>query len=102
MLHHNDVIGFNVDNGSQFTCIGGSPFIYLFKTTNLTSPQQSLLQGHDGCVRGVAWSHSNSLLLSCSTDRTAHLWSPSNGRPLMTLTHLQHNFKQDKTVSSFN
>jgi WD40 repeat protein len=84
------------NNGTLFACVGSTPLIYLIKTNQPT--KYTVLQGHEGFVRGVAWSHGNTRLLSASVDKTVHLWSPSNPthhqyQSVMTLSHTLHNFK---------
>lgn len=38
-----------------------------------------ILRGHKGPITAFEWSHSNDLIVSCSTDRTLRLWSTTNG-----------------------
>ncbi|GLD93195.1 hypothetical protein PINS_up001787 [Pythium insidiosum] len=44
----------------------------------------NVLAGHDHAVRAVRWSHSNHLVLTTSSDKTARLWLADSDAPLLT------------------
>ena len=56
----------------------------------------TLIEGHSASVRGVAWSHDSSKLLSCSDDCSSVLWSLESSDPLMILHLTDNNFGADR------
>ncbi|KAJ0396930.1 hypothetical protein ATCC90586_003252 [Pythium insidiosum] len=44
----------------------------------------NVMAGHDHAVRAARWSHSNRLLLTTSSDKTARLWVADSDAPLLT------------------
>ena len=54
------------------------------------------LSGHDGTVTQGSWSQDSKWLVSCSEDRTAHVWSVGLTDPVLTMHTTNHNFAADK------
>ena len=52
--------------------------------------------GHRGSVTSVNWSEDSQWLITCSTDRTACVWTSGRKDPVLVFNTIAHNFISDQ------
>lgn len=79
--HKDSVNSIKFANKNNSICCAASSDGTLSICQLTPSPATILFQlsGHKGAVTSFEWSHSNDLIVSCSTDATLRLWSTTNG-----------------------
>ncbi|XP_065919304.1 WD repeat-containing protein 27-like isoform X2 [Dysidea avara] len=71
-----------------------------------SSSKSKAFSGHGGSVTSVNWSEDSQWLMTCSTDKTARVWTNGRKDPILLINTVQHNFisdqERDKSNVPFN
>ena len=51
-------------------------------------------------VNSASWSHSDQMFVSCSSDKTACVWSLGQKEPILTFSHTKINSKMQQKENS--
>jgi WD40 repeat protein len=78
-----ECVAFSPDGSSVAAAVGRSVRLRDARTGRLLRS----LPGHDGRVRGLAYSPDGRWLASCGDDRTVRVWDPRDGTGVATLRH---------------